>query len=73
MIGEALKDTDDVSENVNNHLNLPPLNSEALKRLPYWGGDGRNHVLLNLARRDLSANSGDIFSDVDTGNIYKSL
>lgn len=50
-----------------NHLNLPPLDSKALGRLPYWGGDGRNHVLLNLARRDLSANSGDIFSDVDTG------
>lgn len=67
LVGEALKDTDDVSENVGNHLNLPPLDSNALKRLPYWGGDGRNHVLLNLARRDLTASSGDIFSSVDTG------
>lgn len=67
LVGEALKDTDDVSENLGNHLNLPPLDSEALKRLPYWGGDGRNHVLLNLARRDLSASGGDIFSAVDTG------
>ncbi|KAF7284163.1 hypothetical protein GWI33_022414 [Rhynchophorus ferrugineus] len=67
LVGEALKDTDDVTENIGNHLNLPPLNSEALKRLPYWGGDGRNHVLLNLARRDLSAVSGDVFSNIDTG------
>ncbi|KAG5883053.1 hypothetical protein JTB14_010441 [Gonioctena quinquepunctata] len=67
LVGEALKDTDDVSENVGNHLNLPPLDSEALRRLPYWGGDGRNHVLLNLARRDLTAVSGDVFSSIDTG------
>ncbi|CAG9772017.1 unnamed protein product [Ceutorhynchus assimilis] len=67
LVGEALKDTDDVTENIGNHLNLPPLDSKALQRLPYWGGDGRNHVLLNLARRDLSATSGDIFSDIDTG------
>ncbi|XP_030754970.1 exostosin-3 [Sitophilus oryzae] len=67
LVGEALKDTDDVTENIGNHLNLPPLDSEALKRLPYWGGDGRNHILLNLARRDLSAINGDIFSSVDTG------
>ncbi|CAG9814496.1 unnamed protein product [Phaedon cochleariae] len=67
LVGEALKDTDDVSENVGNHLNLPPLDSEALKRLPFWGGDGRNHILLNLARRDLTTTSGDIFSKTDTG------
>ncbi|VEN58459.1 unnamed protein product [Callosobruchus maculatus] len=67
LVGEALKDTDDVSENVGNHLNLPALDADALKQLPYWGGDGKNHVLLNLARRDLSATSGDIFSTIDTG------
>ncbi|XP_056635228.1 exostosin-3 [Diorhabda sublineata] len=67
LVGEALKDTDDVSENVGNHLNLPPLDAEALRRLPYWGGDGRNHVLLNLARRDLMSAAGDVFSEVDTG------
>lgn len=38
---------------------------EKLHSLPYWGGDGRNHILLNLARRDLSVESGNIF----TGNI----
>lgn len=64
LVGEALKDVDDMSENGGN---LPPLDPKALKRLPYWGGDGRNHVLLNLARRDLSAGSGDIFSSIDTG------
>lgn len=69
LVGEALKDTDDVSENVGNRMNLPPLDSRALRRLPYWGGDGRNHVLLNLARRDLSANSGDVFSSIDTGSV----
>lgn len=67
LVGEALKDIDDVSENVGNIMNLPPLDSRALKRLPYWGGDGRNHILLNLARRDLSASSGDVFSSIDTG------
>lgn len=67
LVGEALKDMDDVSDNVGNFMNLPPLDSRALKRLPYWGGDGRNHILLNLARRDLSASSGDVFSSIDTG------
>lgn len=68
LVGEALKDTDDISDNVGNFMNLPPLDSRALKRLPYWGGDGRNHILLNLARRDLSVSSGDVFSSIDTGN-----
>lgn len=70
LVGEALRDSDDVKddgENTQKHLNLPPLDHKALKKLPYWGGDGRNHVLLNLARRDLSATSGDLFSTVDTG------
>lgn len=64
LVGEALRDVEDVSDA---GVNLPPLDSKALKKLPYWGGDGRNHVLLNLARRDLSAGSGDLFSAVDTG------
>ncbi|KAF5283760.1 hypothetical protein FQA39_LY17198 [Lamprigera yunnana] len=65
LVGEALKDNDEISDTFGNR-NFP-LDSDALKRLPYWGGDGRNHVLLNLARRDLSVASGDIFSNVDTG------
>lgn len=28
-----------------------------LTRLPYWGGDGRNHVLLHLSRSDLRKDS----------------
>lgn len=69
LVGEALKDVDDFSDAGGGAgVSLPPqLDSKALKRLPYWGGDGRNHVLLNLARRDLSAGSGDLFSSVDTG------
>ncbi|XP_018323408.2 exostosin-3 [Agrilus planipennis] len=66
LVGEALKDFDQPSEDISYSENIP-LNSEALKHLPYWGGDGRNHVLLNLARRDLSVNSKDLFDGVDTG------
>lgn len=43
------------------------LNDTAVKSLPYWGGDGRNHVLLNLARRELAVGSGDAFKDTSTG------
>lgn len=35
--------------------------------MPYWGGDGRNHILLNMARRDLSVGSGDAFKGASTG------
>lgn len=61
LVGEALIDSKDIKQ--------PPLNSNVLKHLPYWGGDGRNHVLLNLARRDLSSKIGDVFrfKDIDTG------
>lgn len=59
LVGEALIDSRDTRTS--------PLNVNALRRLPYWGGDGRNHVLLNLARRDLSSFSGEIFSAIDTG------
>lgn len=59
LVGEALLDTKEVK--------YSPLNSNALKKLPYWGGDGRNHVLLNLARRDLTSRLGDVFRNMDTG------
>ncbi|KAJ8917073.1 hypothetical protein NQ315_012992 [Exocentrus adspersus] len=62
LVGEALKNS---GNNEDEHIYA--LDGEALKRLPYWGGDGRNHVLLNLARRDLMTSSGDIFSSIDTG------
>lgn len=66
LVGEALRDSDEMTDTFGG-VSLPPLNTLALRRLPYWGGDGRNHILLNLARRDLSAASGDIFANVDVG------
>ena len=35
-----------------------------LHQLPYWNGDGRNHILLNLARY---YGNKDVFDGVDTG------
>jgi hypothetical protein len=61
LIGEAL------NSQKSNQRHGKPLDIQKLHALPYWGGDGRNHILLNLARRDLSADSGNIFSNVDTG------
>ncbi|XP_023287673.1 exostosin-3 isoform X2 [Orussus abietinus] len=46
---------------------LKPIDNKKLQSLPYWGGDGRNHILLNLARRDLSVDLGNIFDGTDTG------
>lgn len=43
------------------------INIYKLHQLPYWGGDGRNHVLLNLARRELSISKGNILKKQDTG------
>ncbi|XP_064597614.1 exostosin-3-like isoform X1 [Liolophura sinensis] len=40
---------------------------ETLRSLPYWHGDGRNHVLLNVARTHSNV---DIFDDVDTGRAF---
>lgn len=71
LVGEALRDADDLSGGVaEKSVESRALDSKALQRLPYWGGDGRNHVLLNLARRDLSAGSGDLFSTLDTGGCF---
>ncbi|KAH8300076.1 hypothetical protein KR044_009525, partial [Drosophila immigrans] len=38
-----------------NHATNSPIDAQKLYQLPHWGGDGRNHVLLNLARRDLNS------------------
>lgn len=73
LVGEALSDDEIIR---NNRYSIPnesdpqrknPLNMANIKKLPYWGGDGRNHVLINLARRDLSAGSGNAFNGLDTG------
>lgn len=72
LVGEALSD-DEIMRN--NRYSIPsensvhsknPLNMTNLRKLPYWGGDGRNHILINLARRDLSAGSGDAFRNQST-------
>ena len=62
LIGEALSFHQKSDQRHNKALDI-----KKLQALPYWGGDGRNHILLNLARRDLSADSGNIFSNLDTG------
>lgn len=65
LIGEALRNMESVGLNSSNPV--PSIDSTALKKLKYWGGDGRNHVLLNLARRDLTVKTGNIFESVDIG------
>ncbi|XP_022228475.1 exostosin-3 [Drosophila obscura] len=68
LVGEALLEQDLLRNNryaaqeaeqqqptAPSHTNDCPIDMQKLYNLPYWGGDGRNHVLLNLARRDLSS------------------
>ena len=62
LVGEALSIQQSNAQKPRN-----PIDIKKLFALPYWGGDGRNHILLNLARRDLSVESGDIFKGIDTG------
>lgn len=62
LVGEALSVQKSINQKFRN-----PVDVKKLHALPYWGGDGRNHILLNLARRDLSVEAGDIFKDVETG------
>ncbi|KAB7507082.1 Exostosin-3 [Armadillidium nasatum] len=52
-----------VGETVGNTFDKQLLESN-LHSLPYWNGDGRNHILLNLARNFYSK---DIFDTVNTG------
>lgn len=74
LVGEALSELESIHNNryamqndIKNELNPSPLNLTKLKKLPYWGGDGRNHILLNLARRDLSIGSGNAFKNLNIG------
>ncbi|XP_033231975.1 exostosin-3 isoform X1 [Belonocnema kinseyi] len=62
LVGEALS-----VQQPNSQKSRSPIDLKKLHALPYWGGDGRNHILLNLARRDLSVEAGDIFNGLDTG------
>ncbi|CAK1548519.1 unnamed protein product [Leptosia nina] len=65
LIGEAFPSNKNPSSTTEPYRLL--LNETAIKQLPFWGGDGRNHVLLNLARRELSVGSGDAFLGTSTG------
>ncbi|XP_049887333.1 exostosin-3 [Pectinophora gossypiella] len=65
LVGEAFPFEKNPSSTTESYKLL--LNETAVKSLPFWGGDGRNHVLLNLARRELSVGSGDAFRGSSTG------
>lgn len=70
LVGEALFETTNSigqDDGQSQQQIQKPLNTTSLQRLPYWGGDGRNHVLINLSRRDLSAGSANAFVGEDTG------
>lgn len=73
LVGEALSEQEAIRNNrYANSIDIKTksneiLNITALQRLKYWGGDGRNHVLLNLARRDLSTGSKNVFANINTG------
>ncbi|CAG5101669.1 Similar to botv: Exostosin-3 (Drosophila melanogaster) [Cotesia congregata] len=64
LIGEALPSN---SQGPSHQVFPHPLHVKKLHSLPYWGGDGRNHILLNLSRRDLSINSSNMLDNSDTG------
>lgn len=73
LVGEALSDDEIMRNNrysvstENSMRTKNALNMSSIRKLPYWGGDGRNHILINLARRDLSVGSGNAFHNKDTG------
>lgn len=69
LVGEALFETNSVLVAHDTHPAhmQSSLNVTSLQQLPFWGGDGRNHVLINLSRRDLSAGSSNAFRNEDTG------
>lgn len=74
LVGEALSDQETLRNNrYANTIDMKSaasneiLNITALQRLKYWGGDGRNHLILNLARRDLSTASRNVFANINTG------
>lgn len=72
LIGEALTDDELLHNNrysissANEKAIKNPVNMTNIRKLPYWGGDGRNHVLINLSRRDLSVDSGNTLFNQNT-------
>lgn len=67
LVGEALYDDQSKQQATTTTTTTTPLNGTSLRALPFWGGDGRNHLLINLSRRDLSAGAGNAFAGQDTG------
>lgn len=72
LVGEALQETLRNNRYANSIEDKPlrsneVLNATALQRLKYWGGDGRNHVLINFSRRDLSTGLTNVFLNINTG------
>ncbi|XP_037948304.1 exostosin-3 [Teleopsis dalmanni] len=76
LVGEALLENNLIKNNryaaeEEEHkaivLPLPEaIDMQRLYRLPFWGGDGRNHVLLNLARRDLNSKGTNVLLNQNT-------
>ena len=75
LVGEALA-VPTVHNSPRNGTNVPvkTLQENLLYNLPYWGGDGRNHILLNFARsssvhdsRDTSTGGRDLFAGINVG------
>lgn len=73
LVGESLYDQSTAGP-ANNRYSEKSLKNHStsvsqlkLDKLPFWGGDGRNHVLLSLSRRDLSATSEQVFDGINTG------
>lgn len=75
LVGEALA-VSSIQNIRKNDTKVPvkSLQAKLLHNLPYWGGDGRNHVLLNFARSssvhessETSTGGRDIFFGIDTG------
>lgn len=73
LTGESLPEHETVRNNrytlpaVPEVRNVSGLSARKLQQLPFWGGDGRNHVLLNFARRDLTPTAALAVQNVDTG------
>ncbi|PSN36588.1 Exostosin-3 [Blattella germanica] len=75
LVGEALA-VSSLQNTLKNGTNVPvkTLQEKLLHNLPYWGGDGRNHVLLNFARsssvhdsRESSTGGRDLFDGINVG------
>lgn len=70
LVGEALENEKVLQSTHVETLLIKPskvINTTALHSLKYWYGDGRNHVLLNLAKNNLDVNAKNIFSSINTG------